>query len=193
MDKPTLVLSSKSPRRRSLVQELGFPVQIRTIDVEEIYPDDLSPEQVPAYLAELKAGPLKAGLAENEILITSDTVVILNGEVIGKPLDSKDAVEMLKKLSGKEHRVISGVALHSKKHKHVFTSTTSVFFDVLSDSEIAHYVDIFKPLDKAGSYGIQEWIGYIGVQRIDGCYYNVMGLPLHDVYQALKNEFKLEF
>lgn len=193
MVKTTLVLSSKSPRRRTLVQELGFPVEIRTIDVDEVYPDDLAPEQVPAYLAELKAAPLKGGLAEHEILITSDTIVILNGEVIGKPANAKEAISMLKKLSGKEHKVISGVALHSATHKYVFSSITSVFFDSLNEAEIDHYVETFSPLDKAGSYGIQEWIGYIGVQRIEGCYYNVMGLPLHDLYQALKNEFNLEF
>lgn len=192
MDNTTLVLSSKSPRRRALLKELGLPVEIRTIEVEEIYPSDLSPEEVPAFLAELKAGPLKNGLAPNEILITSDTVVILEGNVIGKPANESEAKEMLKRLSGKEHKVISGVAMHSSNHKCVFSTITSVYFDDLNFGEIEFYVNKFQPLDKAGSYGIQEWIGYIGVRKIEGCYYNVMGLPLHDVYHALRNEFQLE-
>lgn len=192
MDKTKLVLSSKSPRRRALVQELGLPVEIRTIDVEEIYPEDLPSNDVPAYLAKLKAEPLLQSLVENEILITSDTVVILNNEVIGKPKDREDAINMLIKLSGNSHAVITGVALSTVNYQYVFSTTTQVFFDVLSLSEIEHYVDQFKPFDKAGSYGIQEWIGYIGIKRIEGCYYNVMGLPLHDLYQALKNEFQLE-
>lgn len=192
MDKTKLVLSSKSPRRRALVQELGLPVEIRTIDVEEIYPEDLPSNDVPAYLAKLKAEPLLQSLVENEILITSDTVVILNNEVIGKPKDREDAINMLIKLSGNSHAVITGVALSAVNYQYVFSTTTQVFFDALSLSEIEHYVDQFKPFDKAGSYGIQEWIGYIGIKRIEGCYYNVMGLPLHDLYQALKNEFQLE-
>lgn len=184
-----LVLGSKSPRRQTLIQELGFPVEIRIKEVEEIYPDDLPSHQVPEFLAKLKASPLKNTLSDEEILVTSDTIVLLDGEVVGKPADSDAAKEMLSRLSGNTHTVISGVCLTSNKKQHSFSSHTKVFFDTLSSEEINHYVDTFQPMDKAGSYGIQEWIGYIGVSKIEGCYYNVMGLPLHDLYRELKLEF----
>lgn len=183
-----LVLGSKSPRRQALIQELGFPVEIRTKEVEEIYPEDLPSEEVPEYLAKLKASPLKDSLSDNEILVTSDTIVLLDGNVIGKPTDADAAKKMLAKLSGNTHSVITGVCLTSKGEEHTFSSRTKVFFNELSTEEINHYVDNFQPLDKAGSYGIQEWIGYIGVSKIEGCYYNVMGLPLHDLYRKLKDK-----
>lgn len=186
-----LVLGSKSPRRQALIQELGFPVEIRIKEVEEIYPDDLPSEKVPEFLAKLKAAPLTDSLYDDEILVTSDTIVLLDGEVIGKPKNAAGAKEMLARLSGNTHTVISGVCLTSSKKQYSFSSDTKVFFDVLSSDEINHYVDTFQPMDKAGSYGIQEWIGYIGVSKIEGCYYNVMGLPLHDLYRALKAEFAL--
>lgn len=184
-----LVLGSKSPRRQSLIQELGFPVEIRIKEVEEIYPDDLSSEKVPEFLAKLKAAPLRDSLSDDEILVTSDTIVLLDGEVIGKPKNADGAKQMLARLSGNAHTVISGVCLTSNKKQYAFSSHTKVFFDVLSSDEINHYVDTFQPMDKAGSYGIQEWIGYIGVSKIEGCYYNVMGLPLHDLYRELKDKF----
>ena len=184
-----LVLGSKSPRRQALVQELGFPVEIRIKEVEEIYPADLSSRDVPQFLAKLKAEPLLESLADNEILITSDTIVLLSDEVIGKPKSKEDAKKMLARLSGKMHTVISGVCLSSNKLQHSFSSHTQVHFDALTAEEIEHYVETFMPLDKAGSYGIQEWIGYIGVAKIEGCYYNVMGLPLHDLYKELKSKF----
>ncbi len=184
-----LILGSKSPRRQALIQELGFPVEIRIKEVDEIYPADMEAEKVPEFLARLKAVPLKSGLLANEILVTSDTIVILNGEVIGKPKDSSDAKCMLAHLSGKAHSVISGVCLTSNSKEHSFSTRTEVFFDALTSAEIEHYVNTFQPLDKAGSYGIQEWIGYIGVSKIEGCYYNVMGLPLHDLYRVLKEQF----
>lgn len=184
-----LVLGSKSPRRQALIQELGFPVEIRIKEVEENYPDDLPSEKVPEFLAKLKAVPLKDSLADDEILVTSDTIVLLEGDVIGKPKNAADAKEMLARLSGKTHIVISGVCLTSNQKQCAFSSQTKVFFDELSKEEINHYVDTFQPIDKAGSYGIQEWIGYIGVSKIDGCFYNVMGLPLHDLYWKLKSEF----
>lgn len=189
MSKTKLILGSKSPRRQALIQELGFPVEIRIKEVEEIYPDDLSSEKVPEFLAKLKAAPLKNGLADDEILVSSDTIVLLNGEVLGKPANADEAKKMIARLSGNTHTVISGVCLTSNKKQHSFSSHTKVFFDELTSEEINHYVETFKPMDKAGSYGIQEWIGYIGVSKIEGCYYNVMGLPLHDLYRALKTEF----
>lgn len=184
-----LVLGSKSPRRQSLIQELGFPVEIRMKEVEEIYPSDLPSNEVPVFLAKLKAEPLLDSLRDDEILITSDTIVLLDNAVIGKPKSKEDAKKMLAHLSGKMHTVISGVCMSSNKLQHSFSSYTQVYFDDLSSDEIEHYVETFLPLDKAGSYGIQEWIGYIGVAKIEGCYYNVMGLPLHDLYKELKDKF----
>lgn len=181
-----LVLGSKSPRRQALIKELGFPVEIRTKEVEEIYPEDLPSTEVPEYLSKLKAAPLKDSLAKDEILVTSDTIVLLDGNVIGKPIDEDAAKQMIRNLSGKTHTVITGVCLTNKDKQHTFSSHTKVFFSELTEDEINHYVDTFKPLDKAGSYGIQEWIGYIGVSKIEGCYYNVMGLPLHDLYRNLR-------
>lgn len=192
MAKFTLVLASKSPRRQALIAELGIPFEVRIKEAEENYPADLEPHKVPEYLAQLKAAPLRTGLAENEVLLTSDTVVILDNQVLGKPADEAEAKKMLRNLSGKTHEVITGVSLLSLREEVVFSSCTKVTFSELEESEINYYVAKFKPYDKAGSYGIQEWIGYIGVQKIDGCYYNVMGLPLHDVYQSLKNRFGLD-
>jgi len=182
----TLVLGSKSPRRQALIGELGFPVEIRTDEIDEIYPDNLSPEKVPSYLAKLKAQPLIPTLKENEILVTSDTVVLLDGKVIEKPANRDESIHMLQQLSNSTHTVVTGVYLASLNKKAEFSTHTKVFFSELSKEDIEYYVDNFKPFDKAGSYGIQEWIGYIGVSKIEGCYYNVMGLPLHDLYQALK-------
>lgn len=181
-----LVLGSKSPRRQALVKELGYPVEIRIDEIEEIYPDYLEAQKVPEYLARLKAQPLINSLSEGEVLITSDTVVLLDGNVVGKPKDRDDAFAMLQKLSGNQHLVVTGVALNSKEKEICFSTHTEVYFSELTEEEIEHYVDTYQPMDKAGSYGIQEWIGYIGVREIRGCYYNVMGLPLHDLYHKLK-------
>lgn len=186
MKHKTLVLGSKSPRRQALIGELGFPVEIRTLEIEEIYPDTIAPEDVPEYLAKLKAQPLVNSLSDDEILVTSDTIVMLEGAVVGKPKDRNHSIQMLRNLSGKTHTVITGVHLTSKDKTHHFSSRTKVFFSELSEDEIVHYVDEHQPFDKAGSYGIQEWLGYIGVSKIEGCYYNVMGLPLHDLHKALK-------
>ena len=180
MDKLKIVLGSKSPRRQALVKELGYEVEVRLKEVEEVYPE---------FLAKLKAGPLRAELMENEVLLTSDTVVIHNGSVLGKPKDREDSIAMLTRLSNSKHTVISGVSLISPNKSHSFSTHTDVYFSELSHEDIISYVDKYTPFDKAGSYGIQEWIGYIGVEKIHGCYYNVMGLPLHDVYQALKEKF----
>lgn len=184
-----LILGSKSPRRQTLLSELGFPVQIRIYEIEEIYPEFLKPEKVPEYLAKLKSQPLLPTLAENEVLVTADTVVLLDEEVLGKPKNRDESIEMLNRLSGKMHTVVTGVCLSSNKKQHCFSAQTNVYFSELNREDIEHYVDQFSPFDKAGSYGIQEWIGYIGVEKIHGCYYNVMGLPLHDLYRALKTEF----
>jgi len=187
MTNKTLVLGSKSPRRQALIGELGFPVDIRTDEIEEVYPDGLAPEKVPAYLAKLKAQPLISTLKKNEILVTSDTIVLLDGKVIGKPKDRNASIDMLRSLSGRSHTVITGVNLESIDKKSSFSSVTQVYFSEISEADIVRYVDEHQPFDKAGSYGIQEWLGYIGVSKIEGCYYNVMGLPLHDLYKELQH------
>jgi len=192
MAKFTLVLASKSPRRQALIAELGIPFEVRIKEVEEIYPAYLDPRKVPEYLARLKAEALRASLSETEVLLTSDTVVILDNQVLGKPADAEEAKKMLRGLSGKTHEVITGVSLISQQEEVLFSNCTRVTFSELEEREIDSYVSQFKPFDKAGSYGIQEWIGYIGVQKIEGCYYNVMGLPLHEVYSTLKERFGLE-
>lgn len=184
-----IILGSKSPRRQQLVQEIGLPVELRIQEVDEVYPNDLPLDKIPEYLSELKAQPLLKELQDDEILLTSDTIVLLNGKVLGKPKDEEDAKAMIRQLSNNTHDVITGFHLTSKSKSHTASSITKVTFSELTEEEVSHYVDTFKPLDKAGSYGIQEWIGYIGVKGIEGCYYNVMGLPVSAIYQVLKKEF----
>jgi len=194
MDKIKLILASKSPRRQSLIESLGFPFEVRIKEVEEVYPSDLEPEKVSLFLAELKGEPLKGALKENELLITSDTVVINEGKILGKPKDYADAFQMLDSLSGKSHKVVTGVCMQSTSKKIGFSETTIVHFSPLSADEIDYYIKKYEPYDKAGSYGIQEWIGAIAIHKIEGCYYNVMGLPVHKVYQVIQKEFsRLKF
>lgn len=181
-----LLLASQSPRRRELLKILDRPFQTVVLkDIKEDYPTDLQLEKVPEYLSKLKAAAYVSQLKDDDILITADTVVILNGEIIGKPYDLEDAKRMLHKLSGNTHKVITGVTLTSKKKSVTFSTVTDVTFAHLSDGEINFYVDNYKPLDKAGAYGIQEWIGAVGVAGINGSYYNVMGLPVHRLYNEL--------
>jgi len=189
MDKIKLILASKSPRRQSLIESLGFPFEVRLKEVDEVYPVELAPENVPVFLAELKAQPLIDQLIDGEVLITSDTVVINERKILGKPKDYKDAFQMLQSLSGKSHKVVTGVCMQSNSTKISFAETTIVHFSVLTEAEINYYIENFEPFDKAGSYGIQEWIGAIAVHKIEGCYYNVMGLPVHKVYKTLKESF----
>ena len=189
MDNIKLILASKSPRRQSLIQEMGFPFEVRIKEVEEIYPPNLKSEEVPIFLAELKSKPLVENLTQNEILITSDTVVVNEGKILGKPKDKTEAFEMLQSLSGKSHKVITGVCLRSIDKTISFAETTIVYFSELTESEINYYIDNYKPFDKAGAYGIQEWIGAIAINKIEGCYYNVMGLPVHKVYRTLQDNF----
>lgn len=189
MDKLKLILASKSPRRQSLIESLGFPFEVRLKEVEEIYPSDITADAVPIYLSELKAQPLLDDLLEGEVLITSDTVVINDGLILGKPKDAQDAFQMLSSLSGKSHKVVTGVCLQSKTKKISFAETTIVHFSPLSSTEINYYIEQYQPFDKAGSYGIQEWIGAIAIHKIEGCYYNVMGLPVHRVYKTLHASF----
>ena len=180
-----LILASKSPRRQNLLKELGFDFEIITKEVEEIYPPELKKEKVATYLSELKSDAFKSNLKENDLVITSDTIVCLGDEIIGKPQDREDAIKMLGKLSGNKHEVITGVTLLSTEKRHTFYEVTEVYFKALSREEIEYYIDNYQPFDKAGSYGVQEWIGYIAIEKIEGSYYNVMGLPVKKVYEEL--------
>jgi septum formation protein len=181
------ILASKSPRRQELLKSLGIEFVVITSEVEENYPDILTKEEIPVFLAELKAKHFKNQLKENDLLITADTIVWLNGEVIGKPENKNEAVKTLQKLSAQEHQVISGVCLTSIHKQKSFFSISNVRFKELSLSEIEYYVSEFNPIDKAGAYGIQEWIGYIGITHIEGSFYNVMGLPVQQLYSEIQN------
>jgi len=191
MEKQTLgfqlVLGSKSPRRQELLAGMGFDFDVRTKDTDEDFPDYLSPEKVPVYLAELKAMALLDELKKGEVLITSDTIVLLENEILGKPTSPENAKEMLLKLSAKSHEVITGVHLKSLEKSHSFSVSTKVFFKPLTEEMIDFYVENYKPFDKAGAYGIQEWIGFVGVERIEGSYFNVVGLPVAELWDALNN------
>ena len=180
-----IILASKSPRRQNLLKELGFDFEIKTKEIEEVYPPELKRENVALFLSELKASAFVDDLNENDLIITSDTIVCLGDEIIGKPKDREDAIKMLGKLSGNKHEVITAVTLLSKEKKHTFYEETAVYFKTLTFQEIEYYVDNYQPFDKAGSYGIQEWIGYIGIEKIIGSYFNVMGLPVKRVYEEL--------
>ncbi len=180
-----IILASKSPRRQQLLKDIGIHFELRTKDIDESYPDHLQENEVALYISQKKADAFKNDLKEDELLITADTIVCLDKDVLGKPLDYNDAVNMLNKLSGKMHKVITGVSLVSINKTESFSVTTNVYFKSLSAEEIIYYLGHFKPYDKAGSYGIQEWIGYIGVEKIEGSYYNVMGLPIKEVYEAI--------
>ena len=192
-----LLLASNSPRRRELLGNFGAEVHIApSRDVDESYPADMEPERVPEFISRKKAEAYFGDMASDEILVTADTVVIVGGAVLGKPHSHDEAVEMLRLLSGKTHTVATGVTLADSRRMRSFTTVTAVRFDVMTDDEIEYYVERFRPYDKAGAYGIQEWIGYIGISGINGDYYNVMGLPLHDLFTALKDfgcESRIEF
>lgn len=182
-----LILASGSPRRRQLMKEAGFDFEIRLKDTEEQYPDSLEVTQVPEYLAHLKAAAFQGELQEEELLVTADTVVCLDNRILGKPHDREHAVCMLRQLSGRKHTVVTGVCLTTNRKQESFSVFTDVFFKELTEEEIVYYVDRYQPFDKAGAYGIQEWIGYIGIKRIEGSFYNVMGLPVQKLYEAINN------
>lgn len=181
-----IILASNSPRRQEFLRQLEIDHEIKTFEVEEIYPEHLLAEEITNYLSLLKAKPFENILNEGEILITSDTIVWLDNQAIGKPKDSEDAVKMLQNLSGKTHQVITSFALSSNHKTEVFFEKTEVTFKELSFEEISYYINEFQPFDKAGSYGIQDWIGLIGITNISGSYTNVVGLPTHLLYEKLK-------
>ena len=185
-----LILASASPRRQQLMKDAGFTFEVRLKNVEEKYPQELHWENVPEYLSKVKASAFREELKADEVLITADTVVCIHDRILGKPADRKEAISMLQELSGNRHLVVTGVSVTTRTEQLSFSSRTDVFFKRLSNEEIEFYVDTYKPFDKAGAYGIQEWIVYIGIERIEGSFYNVMGLPIQKLYETLR---KLQF
>lgn len=182
-----IVLASNSPRRRELLAGLGYPYEVRVLDgIDESYPDTLRGSEVAAYISRVKAEAYRATMAEDELVITADTIVCLDDRVLGKPADEPEAIAMLRSLSGRTHQVYTGVTIVTSVDNSTFVSRSDVTFSSLTDEEINHYVTHYRPMDKAGAYGIQEWIGYIGVERIEGSYFNVMGLPVQRLYSELK-------
>ncbi len=181
-----LILASQSPRRQYLLKELGLDFEIMSTQVEETFPLGMQPREIAVFLAALKADNFDATrLPENKIIIAADTIVNLGGEILGKPSNYKEAFIMLEKLSGCRHEVITGVCLKSKKKKITFFNSSYVYFKPLSSEEIDYYIENFQPFDKAGAYGCQEWIGYIGISKIEGSFFNVMGLPVKELYEEL--------
>ena len=184
-----IVLGSKSPRRQELLKSIIGVFEVITKDVEEIIPDSVSPNDSAKYLAQLKATAYIDEIEKGKTIITSDTVVLNNNTVLGKPANKDEAFKMIKSLSGKSHKVITGVCIKNIEKEMAFDEVTKVYFKELSDEEINYYIDTYQPFDKAGSYGIQEWIGMISVEKIEGCYYNVMGLPIASLYNVLTREY----
>jgi septum formation protein len=181
-----IILASNSPRRQELLRGLDLRFEVKTTaGIDESYPAELQGEQIPVYIAEKKADAFENLLNKNDILITADTIVFINGQVYGKPQNKEEARMMLQYRSEKTHQVITGVCLSTIYRKITFASTTDVTFSYLSDEEIEYYLDLYRPYDKAGSYGVQEWIGYVAVEKINGSFYNVMGLPVHRLYKEL--------
>ena len=183
-----IILASNSPRRRELLAGLGIDFEVKTLSgIDESYPCDLNSDMIAQYISQKKAEAYKSLIVDNEMVITSDTIVLLDGKVYGKPADEADACRMLGDLSGRTHKVITGVCINTRERSCAFHVVTEVEFAPLSSDEIEYYVTHFKPLDKAGAYGIQEWIGSVAVRAINGSFYNVMGLPVQRLYAELKS------
>lgn len=181
-----LILASNSPRRKELLAGLDLEFETRVIPgIDETYPSDLPVGQIPLYISQKKSEAYRRGMADGELIITADTIVACDGQILGKPADRDDAVRMLEMLAGKRHQVITGVTFATKSSTRSFSVSTDVWFSMLTDAEISYYVDRYRPFDKAGAYGIQEWIGYVGVERIEGSYFNVVGLPVQRLYREL--------
>ena len=186
LKKYKVILASNSPRRKELLAGLGVDYEVRTLpDVDESYPETLQGADIPLYIAKEKADAYVAMMQPGELMITADTIVWLDGKVLGKPRDREDALQMLRTMSGRTHEVFTGVCITTTDGQRSFTAQTEVRFATLSEEEIAYYVDNFQPMDKAGAYGVQEWIGFIGVENISGSYYNIMGLPVQKLYREL--------
>lgn len=187
LEKYKVILASNSPRRKELLGGLGIAYEVKAMpDVDESFPADLGSEEIPVYIAKKKVDAYKPIMQPDELIITADTIVWLDGIVMGKPKDAGEACEMLRRLSGRTHQVITGVCVTTIDKQVSFSTVTDVTFDELTEEEIEYYVTHFKPMDKAGSYGIQEWIGYVGVRSISGSYFNVVGLPIQRLYSELK-------
>ncbi len=181
-----IILASASPRRRQLLEEIGIKFTVQKVDVEENYPIDYPVEKVAQYISEVKAATFNAReIKRNTLIITADTVVALGDKILGKPKDTEHAFQILRELSGHKHQVITGVTLRTISKRHSFSVRTDVYFKRLTDEEINYYIKNFMPMDKAGAYGIQEWIGHIAIDKIEGSYFNVMGLPTHRLYEEL--------
>ncbi len=181
-----IILASQSPRRHYLLKEIGLEFEIKLKEfVDESYPENLLKEEIPLYIAKKKASVFNNDLSEKEILITADTIVWLKGKVLQKPKDQDDAIRILNEISGECHQVYTGVCIKSSEKQKCFTACTDVYFKKLTYPEIDYYIKHFQPMDKAGAYGIQEWIGYIGVEKINGSFFNVMGLPIQKLYSEL--------
>lgn len=181
-----LILASQSPRRSQLIEGADIPFQLAdNYSVDEVYPLDVPSNMVPLYLADLKSNAYPNALSDSQILITADTIVILDGRVLGKPAGRDDAIAMLEALSGNMHEVVTGVTIRNNQVLKSFSTLSRVFFRQLTREEILYYIDNFRPFDKAGAYGIQEWIGYVGIEKIEGSFYNVMGLPIQKLYVEL--------
>ena len=188
MKKYNIILASNSPRRKELLSRLGVPFEVRVLkDIDESYPETTPVSEVAQYIAGKKADVYRLVMGDDELIITADTVVIVGNEILGKPADADDAARMLRALSGRTHQVTTGVCMVAKDQDRRFSVTTDVTFKQLTDEEISYYIQTYKPYDKAGAYGIQEWIGCIGVTGLSGSYYNVMGLPIQRIYQVLKS------
>jgi len=186
LDNYNIILTSQSPRRQELLRGLNIPFEVQVIDVEETYPNQFVGVDIPMYLAEKKADAFIDKMDDKTLLITADTIVWHEGQVFGKPIDKADATRMLTELSGKTHQVITGVCISTLKRRKTFHVTSEVRFTRLTPDEIEYYLQNYQPYDKAGAYGVQEWIGYVGVEHIEGSYFNVMGLPIQRLYSELK-------
>jgi septum formation protein len=183
-----LVLASNSPRRQQIMREAGFDFVVKVRPTDEVFPENMPPVEVPTYLATKKAEQFLSDL-QNEIILCADTIVVVDDEILNKPANEIEAKAMLKKLSGRSHQAITGICVLTKEKMQVATDVAQVFFKELTDNEIDYYIKNYRPFDKAGAYGIQEWISMIGIERIEGSYYTIMGLPIHLVYRLLRYDF----
>jgi len=186
MSEKHIILASRSPRRKKLLEDAGFEITVRPADIQENSSDGSSPVQMVIFLARIKAEAVADAITDDEIIIGADTIVYLNGEIFGKPGDAKEAAQMLNKLSGKIHQVITGVHMLSKDRSRSFSESTDVHFKTLTDEQIEHYISVYEPFDKAGAYAIQEWIGEVGIEKIEGSYDNVVGLPVSRIVDELE-------
>jgi len=181
-----LILASNSPRRQQLLRELGVPFRVEVRPTDETFPPNLPVAQVPAFLARQKADQFAQDI-RNNLVLCADTIVVVGDAILNKPADGEEAARMLRLLSGRAHQVMTGVCLRSAEEEVAFTDTATVVFRALTDREIQYYIETYRPFDKAGAYGVQEWIGMIGIERIEGSFYTIMGLPVHRVYELLQN------